>query len=56
MKKILLSLFLVFSLITTIQAKENIMILELKYGKVEIELYDKIAPNHVKRFKTLAEQ
>ena len=32
------------------------MILELKYGKVEIELYDKIAPNHVKRFKTLAEQ
>ena len=32
------------------------MILELKYGKVEIELFDKIAPNHVKRFKTLSNE
>ena len=32
------------------------MILELKNGKVEIELYEDLAPNHVKRFKTLAEQ
>ena len=30
------------------------MILKLKHGEVEIELYDKIAPNHVKRFKELA--
>ena len=30
------------------------MILELKDGEVEIELYPKIAPNHVKRFQTLA--
>ena len=32
------------------------MILKLKSGDVEIELFDKIAPNHVKRFKTLADQ
>ena len=32
------------------------MILTLKDGDVEIELYDKIAPNHVKRFKTLANE
>ena len=30
------------------------MILKLKDGDVEIELYPKVAPNHVKRFKTLA--
>ena len=32
------------------------MILKLKNGDVEIELYPKIAPNHVKRFETLAEE
>ncbi|MEC7136377.1 MAG: peptidylprolyl isomerase [Pseudomonadota bacterium] len=31
------------------------MILELTYGKVEIELYPSKAPNHVKRFKDLAD-
>ena len=36
------------------QSKENIMILKLKNGNVEIELYSEIAPNHVKRFKELA--
>ena len=30
------------------------MILKLNNGDVEIELYPKIAPNHVKRFETLA--
>ena len=30
------------------------MILKLKYGEVEIELYPNKAPNHVKRFKELA--
>ena len=33
---------------------EEIMIMKLKDGEVEIELYSDIAPNHVKRFKDLA--
>ena len=32
------------------------MILKLKDGEVEIELYSKLAPNHVKRFETLANE
>ena len=32
------------------------MILKLKNGDVEIELFDDIAPNHVKRFKQLANE
>ena len=32
------------------------MIMKLKDGEVEIELYSDIAPNHVKRFKDLANQ
>jgi len=32
------------------------MILKLRYGEIEIELYSDIAPNHVKRFKILADQ
>ena len=32
------------------------MILKLKYGEVQIELYPEKAPNHVKRFKDLAAQ
>ena len=32
------------------------MILKLKYGEVQIELYPDKAPNHVKRFKELADQ
>ena len=35
-------------------AEENIMLLELKYGNVKIELFPEVAPNHVERFKTLA--
>ena len=55
MKKALL--ILLFLLITNnTYAEENIMILELKDGNVEIELFDSIAPNHVKRFKKLAEE
>ncbi len=34
---------------------KNIMILKLTYGEVEIELYPGKAPNHVKRFKELAD-
>ena len=33
---------------------QEIMILKLAYGDVEIELYPDKAPNHVKRFKDLA--
>ena len=32
------------------------MILKLKHGEVKIELYPEKAPNHVKRFKDLANQ
>ena len=32
------------------------MILKLEYGEVEIELYPEKAPNHVKRFKELADK
>ena len=32
------------------------MILKLKDGDVTIELYEKIAPNHVKRIKQLAQE
>jgi len=35
-------------------AKENIMILKLKDGNVEIKLFEEIAPKHVERFKNLA--
>ena len=57
MKKLifLFTIVLIFSF-KNLYSEENKMILELKYGKVEIELYNDIAPNHVKRFKTLADQ
>ena len=35
-------------------AEENIMILKLKDGDVKIELFQDVAPNHVKRIKELA--
>ena len=38
------------------QAKEDLMILKLKDGDVIIELFNDIAPNHVKRFKQLANE
>ncbi len=37
-------------------AEEDIMILKLKDGDVVIELFNDIAPNHVKRFKLLAKE
>ena len=49
--------FFIFTLfINQSHAKENIMILKLKDGDVVIELFNDIAPNHVKRFKQLAEE
>ena len=54
MKKIITLVFSFFFLIQmSINAKENKMILELKYGKVEIELYKDVAPDHVKRIQEL---
>ena len=32
------------------------MIMKLKNGEVELELYPDVAPNHVKRFKDLAQK
>ena len=46
---------LLFSLINTNLMASNLMILKLTYGEVEIELYPDKAPNHVKRFKELAD-
>ena len=45
-----------FFLYTHSVAEENIMILKLEYGNVEIELYPEKAPSHVKRFQDLAKQ
>ena len=47
--------FLLITLNTNTNAKENIMILKLKDGDVKIELFDDVAPNHVKRIKELAD-
>ena len=56
MKKKLCLFILFFSLVTTSTiAQNNLMILKLKYGDVKIELYSDKAPNHVKRFKELAD-
>ena len=56
MKKIIYLFILIFSLVTSnIFAQNNLMILKLTYGDVEIELYPEKAPNHVKRFKELAD-
>jgi len=46
----------VFFITTNIIAKENIMILKLKDGDVKIELFSDVAPNHVERFQTLANE
>ena len=55
MKKITYLFIVFFSLLNTnVFAQNNLMILKLTYGDVEIELYPEKAPNHVKRFKELA--
>ena len=45
---------IVFSLVNTSLMSKELMLLKLTYGEVEIELYPDKAPNHVKRFKELA--
>ncbi len=54
MKKIFLFFFLIIFYTININAAENKMILKIEYGDVEIELFSDVAPNHVKRIKTLA--
>ncbi len=55
MNKILINLFILFFFITNQSiAEENTMILKLKDGDVKIELFEDVAPNHVKRIKELA--
>jgi len=54
MKKLFYIFIFFFGLFNTNLVAENIMILKLTYGEVEIELYPDKAPNHVKRFKELA--
>ena len=54
MKKFVYLFILFFSLLNNKLMANNIMILKLEYGLVEIELYPDKAPNHVKRFKELA--
>ena len=56
MKKIFLFLLVLTLTTNNINAEEKKMILKLKDGDVEIELYPKIAPNHVKRFESLANE
>jgi cyclophilin family peptidyl-prolyl cis-trans isomerase len=56
MKKIFIFLLILFLNINNAYTEEKKMILKLKDGDVEIELYPKIAPNHVKRFETLADE
>ena len=55
MNKIFINI-LIFFFLTTNQtmSEENTMILKLKDGDVKIELFEDIAPNHVKRIKELA--
>jgi len=55
-KFIIKILLLIFLTINNATAEENIMILKLKDGDVKIELFEDVAPNHVKRIKQLAEE
>ena len=53
-KIIVIFIFILF--IKPTLAKEDIMILKLKDGNVIIELFNDLAPNHVKRFKQLSKE
>lgn len=60
MKKIITFITLILLNMTNLQAKnidpKDILIIETKYGKTEFELLPNLAPNHVKRIKTLANE
>ena len=53
LKKIII-LFISILLTTALNAKENTMILKLKDGDVEIQLFPDVAPKHVERIQKLA--
>ena len=53
MRKIFILTFFFFLTINKVYSGET-MIMKLKDGEVELELYSDVAPNHVKRFKDLA--
>jgi len=55
MNKLLIKILIILVITTNnLKAEENIMILKLKDGDVKIELFEDVAPNHVKRIKELA--
>ena len=49
-------ILLIFFFLNQVHAEEDMMILKLKDGDVVIQLFSDVAPNHVERFKTLAEE
>ena len=56
MYKLIKTILCFFLLLTNLNAKEDLMILKLKDGDVEIQLYSDVAPQHVSRIKKLADQ
>ena len=56
MIKKIITLFFFVIFVNQLHAEENIMIMKLKDGEVLIELFNSIAPNHVKRFKQLSKE
>jgi len=57
MNKLITKCLILFLILTSNAiTEENIMILKLKDGDIKIELFEDVAPNHVKRIKQLAQE
>ncbi|MDB9820732.1 peptidylprolyl isomerase [Candidatus Pelagibacter sp.] len=57
MNKLITKCLILFLILTSNAITEdNIMILKLKDGDIKIELFEDVAPNHVKRIKQLAQE
>ena len=57
MNKFLLRVLILLILTTNnLTGEESTMILKLKYGDVKIKLFSDVAPNHVERIKSLANE